>query len=129
MRAMTMPLTRAPKLLMCKPKIEDVRLCMDLQSTDNLLVKVPALFFDSSKKGIGILNNFLYVSILILQANFSPTYDRKYTYNVHKTNAASPTKKNQSANLSVSSLTSFYKSYFNNPHNSSFGLEYKYLHL
>jgi len=42
-----------------------------LQSTLNLAVRVPALFSGMSKYGMGILNNFLKVSILNFVVNLS----------------------------------------------------------
>ena len=59
------------------PKIVEVNPWISLQSTDNLLVNVPALFFGKSKKLIGILNNFLYVAYLNFNVNYSPTMVKK----------------------------------------------------
>lgn len=73
MNAITNPHINDPTLAMLIPNIDEVSPFITLQSTDNLLVKVPALFFGISKYGIGILNNFLYVSNLNLQVSFSPT--------------------------------------------------------
>jgi len=56
---MTSPQTKAPKLEILIPRIDEVNPLINLQSTESLLVKVPALFFGISKKAIGILNNFL----------------------------------------------------------------------
>jgi len=77
-KEITNPQIKAPTLDILIPKIDEVSPLINLQSTDNLLVKVPALFFGISKYGIGILNNFLYVSNLNLQVSFSPTYAKKY---------------------------------------------------
>ena len=71
--AITKPQTNDAKLAKLIPIIDDVRPLINLQSTDNLLVSVPALFLGSSKKEIGILNNFLNVSDRNLSVNLSPT--------------------------------------------------------
>ena len=44
----TNPLIRTPKLEILIPKIDDTTPLIILQSTDNLVVKVPALFFGIS---------------------------------------------------------------------------------
>ena len=56
---MTIPQIRAPAFEIFIPRMDDVRPLINLQSTESLLVKVPALFLGISKNGIGILNNFL----------------------------------------------------------------------
>jgi hypothetical protein len=55
------------------PKTDEVKVLIYLASTDNLEFSVPALFLGISKKGIGILSNFLNVSLLNLRVSLSPT--------------------------------------------------------
>lgn len=72
-KAIVSPHTSDAKLERFIPIMEDVKPLINLQSTDNLLVNVPALFFGSSKNEIGIRNNFLKVSDLNFKVNLSPT--------------------------------------------------------
>lgn len=71
--AIANPHTRDAKLARFIPIIEDVKPLINLQSTDILLVNVPALFLGSSKNEIGIRNNFLKVSDLNFKVSLSPT--------------------------------------------------------
>lgn len=85
-KEITSPQIKAPAFEILIPRMDEVNPLINLQSTESLLVNVPiiininipALFFGTSKNTIGILNNFLYVSSLSLQVNFSPTNAKKY---------------------------------------------------
>lgn len=81
------------------PKTEDVRVLIYLASTESLEVNVPALFLGISKNGIGILSNFLKVSLLNLRVSLSPTIVIKNSYNVQSIMAAIPINKNHNAIL------------------------------
>ena len=48
-KAMTIPQINEETFIMLIPMIEEVSLLINLQSTDNLEAKVPALFFGISK--------------------------------------------------------------------------------
>jgi len=81
--AMTIPHIKEEKFIILTPTTVDVRLLISFASTDNLDVKVPALFFGISKNGIGIRKSFLYVSLLILKVSFSATTVKSPPYIVH----------------------------------------------
>lgn len=76
-KAMVIPQISELIFITLIPIIMEVRPFIILQSTDNLAAKVPALFSGISKKGIGILSSFRYVSLRSFNVSLSATTEKK----------------------------------------------------
>lgn len=77
LNAIDIPVINDEAFWTLNPIIVEVNPWIVLQSTDKRAVSVPALFSALSKKGIGILNNFLNVSYLNFTVkNSATTYKR-----------------------------------------------------
>jgi len=86
--AIVIPHNNELKFIKLIPIVVEVRLLINLASTDNRDVRVPALFLGSSKYDIGILINFLNVSYRTYSVNFSATIVKHDIYTVQHIKAA-----------------------------------------